>query len=75
LAGKNSREEVIDLFLQAWWSLVENKPVAESSEEERRAGARSAVQGQVVEVGWLARKSSRPARFRLLPWPLEISTG
>jgi proteasome alpha subunit len=74
LANKKSREEALDLFLQAWWALVENKPLAESSEEERRAGGRAALQGKVPEIGWLARKSSRPARFEMVS-PDKISWG
>lgn len=66
LPGRNSRSEVADLFLQAWWTLVEGKPVAEANEQERQTGWRSAVEGKVVEIGWLARSSVRPARFRHL---------
>ena len=66
LVGKTSRAEVTDLLLQAWWCLVENKPLAETSESDRRAGWRGALEGKVVEIGWLARKSSRQVRFQLL---------
>jgi proteasome alpha subunit len=66
LPGQKSRTEMADLFLQAWWALVEGKPVADVSEEERRKGWRAAIDGRVVEIGWLARSSARPARFRLL---------
>ena len=65
--GENAeRRRVGDLFLQAWWALVENKPLAETSEAERQAGWRSALEGKIVEIGWLARKSPRPARFEML---------
>jgi proteasome alpha subunit len=57
--------EIADLMLQAWWLLTENKSFSENTpgESERRAGWRKAVEGKTVEVGWLARKSSRPARY------------
>jgi len=66
LSGKSSRTEVTDLLLQAWWCLIENKPLAESTEVDRRAGWRGALEGKVVEIGWLGRKSSRPVRFQAL---------
>ena len=66
LKGKTKRAEIADLCLQAWWCLVENKPLAESSENDRRAGWRSATEGRIIEIGWLARKTSRPVRFQML---------
>ena len=65
------RREVADLMLQAWWCLVENKPFGESmpAEKERQDGWRSATAGRVVELGWLARKSARQARYE----PLEFA--
>ena len=66
LPGKTSRTDVADLLLQAWWTIVESKPLAETSPEERRSGWRASLEGKVVEVGWLARQSARPARFHLL---------
>jgi proteasome alpha subunit len=67
-AERTDRREVVDWLLQAWWCLVENKSFAENtpSEEERRAGWRAAVNEKVVEIGWLARKSQRPARYEML---------
>ncbi|MDB6064975.1 MAG: hypothetical protein JWR26_1183 [Pedosphaera sp.] len=71
LNGKADRREVADLMLQAWWCLVENKPFGEAmpAEKERREGWRSATAGRVVELGWLARKSARQARYE----PLEFA--
>lgn len=69
LAGKTDRKEVADLLLQAWWTLVENKSLAETGEAERQSGWRSGVEGKTVELGWLARRSPRPARFQLLTLP------
>ena len=71
LNGKTDRREVADLMLQAWWCLVENKPFGESmpAENERQDGWRSAIAGRVVELGWLARKSARQARYE----PLELA--
>lgn len=71
LAGKTDRGEVVDLLLQAWWCLQANKPLNETppAEDERRAGWRAATTGKVVELGWLARHSARPARFQALSLP------
>jgi proteasome alpha subunit len=66
LAGKGDRAEVVDLLLQAWWALVENKALAETSEADRRAGWRSSLENRVAEMGWLARKGSRHARYQSL---------
>lgn len=68
LAGKSDRREVIDWLLQAWWCLTENKSLSENppSETERRAGWRTAIEGKVVEIGWLLRQSPRLARFEML---------
>src|ERR1041384_5435221 len=68
VAGKTSRGEVADLLLQAWWCLQENKPFTDSipPEPERQKGWRTATQGRVVELGWLARKNLRPARYDTL---------
>lgn len=66
LANKTSRKEVADALLQAWWCVQENKPLAETAEGERQDGWRSAVENKVVEIGWLARTSPRPARFQML---------
>ena len=68
LAQKTDRREVTDILLQAWWCLKENKPFGESipAEADRQAGWRAATQGRVVELGWLARKSARAARYEAL---------
>jgi proteasome alpha subunit len=65
LAGKTARRDALDLLLQAWWMVVEKKhfPVA-PSEAERQAGWRAAVQGKTVEIGWLARRGERAARYQ-----------
>jgi proteasome alpha subunit len=61
-----NRTEAADLLLQAWWRLSENKPFADGLPDEaaRRAGWREAVKGREIEIGWLARRSSRPARYQ-----------
>jgi proteasome alpha subunit len=43
-----------------------NKPFTERlpEEEARRAGWREAAKGKEIEIGWLARRSSRPARYQ-----------
>jgi proteasome alpha subunit len=63
---KTDRREAADLLLQAWWRLSENKPFAEPLPDEaaRRAGWRQAAQGREIEIGWLAREGSRPARYQ-----------
>jgi proteasome alpha subunit len=66
LAGKTNRAEVVDLLLQAWWCLVENKPLAESTEADRRAGWKASLEGRTIEIGWLARKGARLARYQTL---------
>jgi proteasome alpha subunit len=67
LEGKEDRKEVVDLLLQAWWCLMENKSFTESPppEEERRNGWRAAIEGKTVEIGWLAREEDR-SRFQFL---------
>jgi proteasome alpha subunit len=67
-SGKTNRAEMVDLFLQAWWCLAEDKSCSETPEQERRAGWHAALEGKVAEVGWLARKSSRSARFEMVPF-------
>jgi hypothetical protein len=43
----------------------ENRPEGRLPEEEaRRAGWREAAKGKEIEIGWLARRSSRPARYQ-----------
>lgn len=60
------RAAVVESLMQAWWCLVENKSFDDAlpSEAERRDGWRKAVNGRNVEIGWLARKSSRRVRYR-----------
>lgn len=66
LAGKTARGEVSDILLQAWWCLAENRLFDEKlpGVEERRSGWREAIKDKVVEVGWLARKSPRSAKYQ-----------
>lgn len=68
LRDKTSRSEVVDLLLQAWWCQVQNKWLAESVPDaaQRQAGWREAVKGKTVEMGWLARRGPRPARYQML---------
>ena len=68
LAGRSGREEVAETLLQTWWCLTENKSFTDAlpSEAERRDGWRKGINGRVVEIGWLARQSSRRARYELL---------
>jgi hypothetical protein len=65
---KTSRADVADVLLQAWWWQSENKSFTDPMPDEagRQAGWREAVKGKVVEAGWLARQSRRPARYQTL---------
>ncbi|MEO6036724.1 MAG: 20S proteasome subunit A/B [Verrucomicrobiota bacterium] len=65
--GKTSRKEIADLLLQAWWCLSANKSFETvPSAEDRRNGWRESVRDKVVELGWLARQTSRLARYEPL---------
>lgn len=66
LTGKTAHGEVADLLLQAWWCLVENKPFGPAMPDtsERQCGWRQATNGKTVELGWLARQSTRTARYQ-----------
>jgi proteasome alpha subunit len=68
LAGKTEKAEIVDILLQTWWCLSENKSFTESppSKAERRDGWRKAANGRVVEMGWLARQSPRLARYQAM---------
>ncbi len=63
-----NRNEMVEVLLQGWWCLTENKPFDDGlpSEAERRDGWRKAVNGRTVEAGWLARKGDRRARYEEL---------
>ena len=64
LAGKTNREQIIDVLLQAWWVMRENKSFSEiPSEDERRKGWHETTKDRVLEIGWLDRNLKRPARF------------
>jgi proteasome alpha subunit len=68
LAEKSDRSTAADLMLQAWWCLKEGKPWGAEmpQESERQAGWRAATKDRVVELGWLARKTSRLAQYEPL---------
>jgi len=65
LGEKSDRGAMLEVLLQAWWCLAENKPFGDGlpAEAERRDGWRKAVNGRTIEVGWLARKGLRRARY------------
>jgi proteasome alpha subunit len=61
----HSRAEAAEVLLQAWWRLSENKPFTDLPDEAaRRAGWRQAARGRQIEIGWLARQGTRPARYQ-----------
>jgi hypothetical protein len=68
LNEKTERGVAVDLLLQAWWCLKENKPWGEAmpNEADRQAGWRVATKERMVEIGWLARKTSRLAQYEAL---------
>lgn len=68
LDGKDQLNEVADLLLQAWWVLTQNRSFTESvpPEAERRDGWRKAINGRVVEIGWLRRDDARRVRYESL---------
>lgn len=69
--GKTDRAEVANLLMQAWWCVAENKFLSDPLPDaaQRQTGWREATRGKVVEIGWLARKSARAARYQ----PLTLS--
>jgi len=71
--GKIGRSDTVEILLQAWWCLTENKPFDNGlpSEEERRDGWRKAVNGRNIEVGWLTRQRDRRARYEQ-PTPAQL---
>ncbi|MCL5098899.1 MAG: 20S proteasome subunit A/B [Candidatus Omnitrophica bacterium] len=68
LAGKEKRSDAAEWMLQTWWLLSEKKSFSEAvpPETERRAGWRSAIEGKMIEIGWLDRGGQRTARFETL---------
>ena len=68
LTGKTERKDVVDVLLQAWWLLTENKSFDTNGpgEDECQSGWRAATQNRVVEIGWLDRKTARAARYEPL---------
>jgi proteasome alpha subunit len=65
LAGKTERKDAAEWLLQAWWCLVEGKTFGNNlpGESERRDGWRKAINGRVVEIGWLDRHTPGRAKF------------
>lgn len=66
ITGKMNRKQVADLLLQAWWSLMQNKPAGEIPEADRQKGWRELTKEKVVEIGWLSRVSVRLAKYEAL---------
>jgi proteasome alpha subunit len=68
LAGKTGRPEVAEVLLQAWWCVTTGKAFDDKlpAETARREGWKQSVQGRTVELGWLDRKSLRPAKYASL---------
>lgn len=68
LTKDSTRNDAAKLMLQVWWCLKEGKSFGDGmpNEADRTAGWRAATEGRVVELGWLARKSPRAARYEAL---------
>ncbi|HRI12592.1 MAG TPA: hypothetical protein PLX89_06250 [Verrucomicrobiota bacterium] len=68
LANAPDRNSAISRILETWWLLMASRRFNESipASAEREAGWRAAIEGQQIEVGWLARNSARPARYEPL---------
>jgi len=68
LQGKTNRTEAAEILLQAWWCVSENKWLTDPlpAEEQRKSGWRETTKGKVIEIGWLARRSARAARYQTL---------
>jgi proteasome alpha subunit len=68
IAEQTDRGAAAELMLQAWWCLLENKHWGAEfpSEADRKAGWRAATKARVIEIGWLARKTPRQARYESL---------
>jgi len=68
LAENPDRKAAADVFLQAWWGLIEGKSFAKltPNQPESQAGWRGALKDRVVEIGWLARQTPRLARYEAL---------
>jgi proteasome alpha subunit len=68
LASPRDRAVVAEALLQAWWCAIENRSFTDAlpSEAERRDGWRKAVNGRVVEIGWLTRNSGARAKYQPL---------
>lgn len=65
---RRDRAKTADLLLQAWWCLTHEKSFQEElpTEQERSDGWRKSAEERVIEIGWLARKSARAARYEAL---------
>ena len=68
ITSASSRADAAARMLEAWWCLRHGKtPGADGpAAEERAAGWREDAKDREIEVGWLARKSSRRARYEPL---------
>src|SRR5579859_6297577 len=68
ISRDTSRADAAKLLLQAWWCLKEGKSFGDGmpGEADRNAGWKAATEGRVVELGWLARRSARAARYEAL---------
>ena len=68
LPQNQDRARAAEIFLQGWWCLLENKSFGDAlpAESERRDGWRAAIDGKVVEMGWLSRGTGRQAKYEPL---------
>lgn len=68
IKGVSDRALVAGILLEAWWILSQEKPFTDPmpAAVEREAGWREALIGRTLELGWLARRHDRPARYSSL---------
>ena len=59
IAGSPDRKLVVELCLEAWWRLTEGKDFS----SEITPDWKSSLKDKVVEIGWLDRNTTRPARY------------
>jgi proteasome alpha subunit len=62
-----SRKEAAMLMLRAWWRLTTGRSFGdEIPVEEITAGVKQALEGKILEIGWLKREHARAARYEEL---------
>ena len=68
LKDRRNRSDIVEMLLQAWWCLVEDKAMDDTipGESERRDGWRKALNGRTVELGFLERSPTAANKYSAL---------